>query len=111
MEEREAIEQFLAYLRDSVIVGHHIGHDVEALNCACERHFGTRMPNRWLDTNDLMQRLGKESSGHSLDALCADFGIVPHDRHTAGGDAFITAQIFLRMLKIARKAGVTVYDR
>jgi DNA polymerase-3 subunit epsilon len=110
LAERDAIEKFLAYLRDSVIVGHHIGHDVEALNCASERHFGSRMPNRWLDTNDLMQRLGKESSGHSLDALCADFGIVPHDRHTAGGDAFLTAQIFLRMLRIARKSKVTVYD-
>ena len=31
---------FLAYLGGGVIVGHHIGHDIEALNCACERHFG-----------------------------------------------------------------------
>jgi DNA polymerase-3 subunit epsilon len=33
------------------------------------------------------------------------FGIPAHDRHTAGGDAFITAQIFLRLLRAARKAG------
>lgn len=111
MDEREAVEQFLAYLGDGVIVGHHIGHDVEALNCACERHFGKRMSNRWLDTNDLCERLGVEIGGHELDALCARFGIVPHDRHTAGGDAFLTAQIFLRLLRIARKAGVTVYGR
>jgi DNA polymerase-3 subunit epsilon len=110
MDERDAIEQFLAYLRDSVIVGHHIGHDIEALNCAAERHFGFRMPNRWIDTNDLMERLGWESSGHTLDALCADFGIIPHDRHTAGGDAFLTAQIFVRLWRIARKTGITVCD-
>ncbi len=109
MDEREAMEQFLAYLGDSVIVGHHIGHDIEALNCASERHFGTRMPNRWIDTNDFCQRLGVETGGHELDALCSHFGIVPHDRHTAGGDAFLTAQIFLRLLRIAGKAGVTVY--
>jgi DNA polymerase-3 subunit epsilon len=83
MDERDAIEQFLAYLRDGVIVGHHIGHDVEALNCACERNFGTRMANRWLDTNDLCERLGVETGGHELDSLCTRFGIVPHDRHTA----------------------------
>jgi DNA polymerase-3 subunit epsilon len=107
-DEREAMEQFLAYLGDSVIVGHHIGHDIEALNCASERHFGARMPNRWIDTLDLSHRLGRTDGGHTLDDLCAEYGIVPHDRHTAGGDAFLTAQIFLRLLRIARKTGVTV---
>ena len=112
MDEREAMEQFLAYLKDSVIVGHHIGHDIEALNCASERHFGSRMPEPLrVDTNDLCRRLGVETGGHELDALCSHFGIVPHDRHTAGGDAFLTAQIFLRLLRLARKAGVTVSAR
>ena len=109
MDERDAMEQFLVYLRESTIVGHHIGHDIEALNCACERHFGKRMPNRWIATLDLSHRLGREDGGHTLDDLCAEFGIVPHDRHTAGGDAFLTAQIFIRLLRMAKKAGVTVY--
>ena len=33
------------------------------------------------------------------------FQVIPHDRHTAAGDAFITAQIFLRLLRLALKAG------
>lgn len=37
----------------------------------------------------------------TLDGLCAMFGVIPHDRHTAGGDAFITAQIFLRLVRLA----------
>ena len=102
MDEREAMEQFLAYLGDSVIVGHHIGHDIEALNCASERHFGHRMPNRSIDTMDLALKLGVETDGFELDSLCARFGIVPHDRHTAGGDAFLTALIFLRLLRLAK---------
>ena len=39
----------------------------------------------------------------SLDALCSLFGVEPHDRHTAGGDAFITAQILLRLLRLAKR--------
>jgi hypothetical protein len=31
--------------------------------------------------------------------------VIPHDRHTAGGDAFITAQIFLRLLRLASRNG------
>src|SRR3954470_16427632 len=115
MEEREALELFLPYLRDGVIVGHHIGHDIEALGCACERHFGFRLRNRSLDTMDLTLHLedagafaGRQTEDDfSLDALCALFGISAHDRHTAGGDAFLTAQIFLRLLKSARKFGRT----
>lgn len=96
-------------------MGHHIGHDIEALSCPCERHFGLRLRNRWLDTMDLTLHLNDDGAflnrpraqGFSLDALCDMFGVAPHDRHTAGGDALIRAQIFLRLLRFARRAGRT----
>ena len=40
IEEPEALEQFLDYLRDGVIVGHHIGHDICAFDAGYERHWG-----------------------------------------------------------------------
>jgi len=115
MEERDALLGFLEYLRDGVIVGHHIGHDVETIGYACERNFGFRLRNQFLDTMALTLHLeddgaftGMETAkGFSLDALCDMFGVIPHDRHTAGGDAFITAQIFLRLLRAARLVGRT----
>jgi DNA polymerase-3 subunit epsilon len=39
----------------------------------------------------------------TLDALGERFGVVPHDRHTAAGDAFITAQVFLRLVRLAAR--------
>ena len=41
----------------------------------------------------------------TLDALCERFGVVPHDRHTATGDAFITGQVFQRLLRLAARHG------
>ena len=110
MDEAEALALFLDYLRDGVIVGHHIGHDIQALNCACERHFNLTLRNRWLDTMDLTLHLNDAGAfagrpmakGFSLDALCEMFGVAPHDRHTAGGDAFLTAHVFLRLLRAAK---------
>jgi DNA polymerase III subunit epsilon len=119
MEEPAALRLFLEYLRDGVIVGHHIGHDIQSLNCACERHFGITLRNRSLDTMDLTLHLNDDGAfagrpmaqGFSLDGLCEMFGVRAHDRHTAGGDAFITAQIFLRLLRAARKAGRNTLGR
>jgi len=113
MDEKEAVGLFLEYLKDGVIVGHHIGHDIEALNHACDRHFGLRLRNRWLDTMDLTLHLDRDGAfagrqlpeGYTLDTLCEMFGIAAHDRHTAGGDAFLTAKVFLRLLKAARLVG------
>ena len=113
VEEPKALEQFLPYLRDGVIVGHHILHDVETLNAACQRHFGITLRNRFLDTMDLTLHLRKDGAfasqqeieGFSLDSLCEVFAVAPHDRHTAGGDAFITALIFLRLLHLGRRFG------
>ncbi len=113
LDEPEALQQFLDYLKDGVIVGHHIGHDVETFNAGYERHWGFRMSNLSLDTMALALVLEADGAfagyenfhNFSLDALCDRFGVIPHDRHTAPGDAFMTAQVFLRLLRLAAKVG------
>lgn len=113
MDEPAALEAFLEYLRDGVIVGHHIGHDIATFDAACEKHWGFRLTNRCIDTLTLTLLLEQDGAfagrkpirRFSLDALCELFGVVPHDRHTAGGDAFITAQILLRLLPLAARMG------
>jgi DNA polymerase-3 subunit epsilon len=113
MDEAKALQALLGYLRDAVIVGHHIRFDVEVLNKAFGRCFGIELKNRLLDTMELTLSLEEDGAlphlgpvrGFSLDDLCVQFNVRPHDRHTAAGDAFITAQIFLRLLRIARRCG------
>ena len=115
IDEPEALERFLDYVRDGVIVGHHIGHDIATFDAACERHWGMRLLNRSIDTMDLTLHLeqdgafaGRPPIRHfTLDALCEMFDVIPHDRHTASGDAFITAQVLLRLLKLASRCGRT----
>jgi DNA polymerase-3 subunit epsilon len=119
LDEPEALNQFLAYLGDGVIVGHHIAHDVNTLNAGYERHFGFHLENASLDTMELALHLerdgafagGGDIQDFSLDALCARFDIIPHDRHTAPGDAFITALAFQRLLRLAAKHQRTTLAR
>jgi DNA polymerase-3 subunit epsilon len=119
MDEREALLDFLVYVRDGVIVGHHIGHDLAMLDAAYRRHFDLELLNRRLDTLHLALQLERDGTfgdrspltDHSLDALCQRFGIVPYDRHTAPGDAFLTAQIFLRLLRRSARCGRASLER
>ncbi|MFO7724498.1 MAG: 3'-5' exonuclease [Oceanipulchritudo sp.] len=113
LDEPSALAAFLDWIADGVIVGHHIQHDLTLLNSALRRHFSTELRNAALDTMESFLALSKAGGfasrpapeGYSLDALCNYFDIVPHDRHTAWGDAFLAAQIQLRILKEAGKIG------
>jgi DNA polymerase-3 subunit epsilon len=119
LEEGEALARLLDYLRDGVIVGHHICHDIATLDAGYERGWGFRTMNRSLDTMDLTLHLERDGAfagrppirRFTLDALCDMFAIIPHDRHTASGDAFLTAQVFLRLLRLASRHGRTTLAR
>ena len=113
MSEADAMASLLDYLRDGVIVGHHIVHDLAMLDAALGRHSDGRIRNRSIDTGELVLLLERDGAfgdraaltDLSLDAVCARFGVLPYDRHTAPGDAFLTAQVFLRLLRLAVRQG------
>jgi len=119
LDEPAALDLFLGYLGNGVIVGHHIGHDVATFNAGYERHFGFRLENPSLDTMALTLHLERDGAfagrdpiqQFSLDALCGLFNIIPHDRHTAAGDAFMTALVFQRLLRLAAKHERTTLSR
>jgi DNA polymerase-3 subunit epsilon len=113
MDEADALAALLDYLGDGVIVGHHIHHDLTMIDAALSRQTEQRLLNRHLDTGSLMLNLleagafGPNASleDYSLDGLCRFFGVLPYDRHTAPGDAFLTAGIMLRLLRAAARLG------
>jgi len=96
-----------------VLVGHHVGFDRELVQVAAERH-GFPVPD-WPALDTMRLAIGLEEAGvlgeppierFELDDLCRRFDVEMHDRHTAAGDAYLTAQVFLRLWRIAKKAGL-----
>ena len=101
VSEEEALIQFLAYLNDAVIVAHHTAFDINMINLGLERLNVGPLISKQLDTNFIHKKLVGGSSFNklkSLDELCEIYNIKMHDRHTASGDALITAQLFLKIL-------------
>ena len=59
-----------------------------------------------LDTLLLSVFLDHDGHDHTLDAIAQRYDIDVEGRHTALGDALVTASIFLRMLDILEARGV-----
>lgn len=108
----EAMQQFTAWCGSSVLVGHHIAFDLAILNTALKKLGCGTLRNPSLDTLQLHVRLNGSTQNFfnpgelSLDALAAQYRIALHDRHTALGDAYITAILLLKLLHRIEQRGV-----
>lgn len=107
--ELEALEQFLAFLGDSIIIAHHTIFDLTMINKALERNGLPQIENHTLDTAFLYKKtlikshLFERKDHYTLDDLADKFDISKKDRHTALGDAYITAIAFLKIIKKLRE--------
>ena len=99
--EELAMKKLLQFIRNAKIVGHHIQFDIQMINLALQNLQLPKLKNRVQDTSDLYLKF-KGIQHHpvhkSLDELCDEFNVVKKDRHTALGDAFLTAQIYQRLI-------------
>lgn len=113
--ESEGMERFLAYLGNAVIVAHHAQFDLKMINAALHRMGLPRLGNQHLDTSILYKKsllrsnLIEPRDHYSLDDLADRFDIEKTDRHTALGDAYITALAFLAILgRLREKRNLTL---
>ncbi|MFV8340837.1 PolC-type DNA polymerase III [Flavobacterium sp. XS2P39] len=113
--ELEALQQLLEFLGDSVIIAHHTIFDITMINNALERNGLPKLKNKTLDTAVLYKKtllvsnLLERKENYSLDELADKFDISKKDRHTAMGDAYITAIAFLKILnKLREKKQITL---
>lgn len=97
--EAEAVIRFTNFIKDAVLVGHHVEFDINMVNQALKRLGAGKLKNEKMDTDAMYRKLkGWQEDQHtSLDELCTVFKIPMNDRHTALGDAYITAIAFLKL--------------
>lgn len=101
--EKQWLEDIISLLTGTVIVGHHVAFDAAMLHVACKRNFSIPLLNQILDTSsfasrelEAFQQTGySNQQAPSMEDVCALLNIPMAERHTAVGDVFTTAQIFL----------------
>lgn len=102
--------QFRSYCSDAVLVAHNAAFDLKFLKMR-ERECGVKFDNPVLDTMLLSSYLDGPEAGHSLDEICDRYGIDITDRHTALGDAIVTAAVLLRQIDALEARGFTTLNQ
>ncbi|MEO0386041.1 MAG: exonuclease domain-containing protein, partial [Pseudomonadota bacterium] len=102
---------FHSFCEGAVLVAHNAPFDLAFLR-RCERDIGAAFDAPALCTVLLSAALFDHVADHTLDALALRLGIPIPDtaRHTALGDATVTAAVFLRLLDLLEANGITTLD-
>ena len=90
----------------AILIGHTLGFDLAVLRRECERAGLAWTAPRTLDTRLLAEVAEPHLGGYTLEHLASWLGVPINGRHSALGDAFVTAKIFLALLPKLREGNI-----
>jgi DNA polymerase III subunit epsilon len=99
------LPQFHAFCEATVLVAHNAAFDMRFLQLK-EEKLGICFTHPVLDTLLLSAVIHPNQESHKLEAIAERLGITIIGRHTALGDAIVTAEVFLRMLPLLAEMGI-----
>jgi DNA polymerase-3 subunit epsilon len=104
------LQEFHAFCGETVLIAHNAAFDMRFLQLR-EPSSGVRFVQPVLDTLLLSACVHPEHDDHSLEAIANRLGVVCAARHDAVQDAFITAQVFLKLLPLLMQEGIQTLEQ
>lgn len=108
-----AIEQVLPYfhrfVEGAVLVAHNAAFDMRCLQLK-EQKAGVRFENPVLDTLLLSTIVHPNQEAHSIDGIADRLHLAVVGRHTALGDALVTAEVLLKLIPLLEAQGIITLE-
>jgi DNA polymerase-3 subunit epsilon len=101
----EVLPAFARFCEDTVLVGHNVSFDLQFLEMAAPSA-GVELTQPALDTLLLHAALHPDHEDHTLEGIAGRLGISVVGRHTALGDALVTAEIFVGLTALLHRRGI-----
>jgi len=101
----EVLPAFHAFAQDTVLVAHNAAFDMKFLQLK-EASTGLSFHQPVLDTLLLSAVAHPNQESHRLEAIAGRFNITVLGRHTALGDAIVTAEVLLRLIPLLQEKGI-----
>jgi DNA polymerase III subunit epsilon len=96
---------FHKFCADTVLVAHNAAFDMRFLQLKEERT-GVKFDQPVLDTLLLSAAVHPSQDSHRLEAIAERFDVTVMGRHTALGDAMVTAEVFMKLIPLLQAQGV-----
>jgi DNA polymerase-3 subunit epsilon len=100
------LPELLEHLKGTVVVGHNIPFDLALLRRAAEQCKLPWPDPPFIDIILLAGALDPEATDLNLDTMAKRMGVNIAGRHTALGDALVTAELYVRLLPQLAREGV-----
>ncbi len=101
----KVLPHFHQFAENSVLVAHNAAFDMRFLQLK-EKSTGVKFDNPVLDTLLLSSIIHPNQDSHSLEGLAERLNVTIVGRHTALGDAIVTAEVLLKMLPLLKANGI-----
>lgn len=102
---KEAVQKFLEFAGDRMLVAHNANFDIGFIRKACEKH-KIKFNNPYLDTLPLSRYINSELNKHTLDSIGNYYNLGEFNHHRATDDTAMLAAIFSCMADKLRRQGV-----